>query len=53
MTVYYKNGTREVIINGGGTGTEKWFTKVYRFNAPMDFNKVEKVTIGDVEIPIK
>ncbi len=53
MKVYYKNGTQDEIMNGAGTGDGDSYTKVYRFNAPMDFNKVEKITIGDVEIPIK
>jgi|GEM_PF-2941734 len=53
MIIYYKDGTQDVIMNGGGTGDEDCYTKVYKFNAPMDFNKVEKISIGDVEIPIK
>lgn len=52
MIVHYKDGTQDEIMNGGGTGDENSYTKVYRFNAPMDFNKVEKINIGDVEVPI-
>ncbi|TQI66801.1 hypothetical protein LY85_1477 [Clostridium sp. KNHs216] len=51
--ILFKDGTQKNILPGPGTGTKENSTMTYQFSAPLDFDKVEKITVGDVEIPVK
>ena len=53
LMILFKDGTQKNILPGPGTGTKENSTMTYQFSAPLDFDKVEKITVGDVEIPVK
>jgi len=53
LIVEMKDGTHSTILSGAGSGDQGSFSTAYQFTAPLDFDKVAKITLGDVEIPIK